>query len=180
LGRLVVRQSKDQRQLELAVVLSTDTAHYAAADEFELAVAAAASLAAMGAERLGGVHLVVGTVARRITATAAVLDLAAGVTLGPGGQGGLAAGLTELGRGRTAAGLVVMVTGSLAGLDCARDATRPNGANGVEGLAMPEGAVGVVVVCKPGAPVAVRPMDGLAVVTLGRVDRLGAALGRLV
>lgn len=113
--RLMIRQFEQTRRSHLVVALSTRAEHYADAEEFELAVSAAASvgLAALRSDKA----LTVVTSTDRFTAPTAtrLLDRSSAIELTPG-----AAGLGEIGRAIAAeapgASVVVVVTGSLTAL----------------------------------------------------------------
>lgn len=170
-GVLTVKQYEDTRRTQTAVALATDPRDYrrdasgGADDEFELAVAVAASV---GVHVLAEEHpLVVLAGPGRVRATARrpLLDDCSGLACGPGGTATAVLG-RSIARAAPDVTLAFLVTGSVVPDAELRAAARH----------VPEGTRTLVVSCVPGAEVQVRTQRTLSLVRLGRLDDLPRAL----
>ncbi|MCL1898518.1 MAG: DUF58 domain-containing protein, partial [Micrococcales bacterium] len=115
-GRLMVRQSEDIRRSQLALMLATDRSQYGGANDFELAVSVAMSMALAQFDQAGEVALLAGRCTIKASATRCghLLDQAAGWGLANSLAGGetVAAAAGRCRRDAPGATLSVLVTGS--------------------------------------------------------------------
>ena len=114
-GRLMVRQFEDTRRTHTAIALATDPADYADADEFEIAVAAASSIAVQAIRDERELTVLAGTGALRSETPGRLLDdvariEAAGVA--EGGHDGASLG-RWVAREVPSATVAILVTGSV-------------------------------------------------------------------
>jgi len=164
-GTVMVRQFEDTRRSHIVVVLSRAAIEYADAEEFELAVSAAGSVALQALR--DGRETSILSQSTNIPARAGrpLLDALSGIELGarllPTQR--LAATVKVA---APQASVVVLITGSRATAQTLREAAR---------LA-PSGARVVEVICREGAKPAMRLLGDAAVVTLGELRALPAAL----
>lgn len=168
-GELMVRQFEDVRRTHTAVAVSTSSDDYAGVDEFELAVAVAASIGAQALRDERDLTVLAGDGRLRTQSPAALLDDVCGLELsGQGrGAGALAPWVTREAR---EASVVVLVTGSLP----SRADLRGHGAH------LPAGTRALVLVCHLGAPVEVLTHGSLSLAQVGSLHDLPRALRRMV
>lgn len=179
-GRLMVRQYEESRRSRMAVVLGLAEAEYASADEFELAVSAAASLSLRAVHDARDLDVVVGAEIPRVVRgrLRAIRHISSGsprvVLDGFSGVGRLAHTMAFTDVCRLAAeanerlSIAVLVTGSHIGIAGLRRAA----------LAFPPDAAVVAIVCNERAHPRTQVMGSLAVVTIGTLDDLAGLLLR--
>lgn len=186
-GTLMVKQFEDTRRTLTAVVLATDPADYADADEFETAVSVAASLGVQTLREQRELTVLAGPGRLRVDTPPLLLDDCSRLALGAAAGAGSAlagrvrrssepsgTGTAVLGRrvSREApdATVALLVTGSVP-----TDAELRLGARHV-----PSGTRTVVLACTTGAELRVRTQGTLTVATLSTVDDLPRVLRRVV
>ncbi|GLI28620.1 hypothetical protein ARHIZOSPH14_28620 [Agromyces rhizosphaerae] len=160
-GTLMVRQFEETRRSELVIVQSTDAAHYASDDEFELAVSITASLAVQVLQDGTTMHAVTDALRLRTATPTALLDDCARIEP----VAGVHPSLRELARAQTsrlaAPSVVLLVAGSMLPVAEFRGVQRLFGADTrVLAFRAEHGA-------RPGIRSA-----GLPVATVGRLDEL--------
>ena len=92
MGRLMVRQFEDTRRTHTAVALSTATDDYADADEFEIAVAAAASIGVQALRDERDLTVIAGSGALRTDTPSRLLDDVAALEASADGRDGVSLG----------------------------------------------------------------------------------------
>ncbi|MFT4214384.1 MAG: DUF58 domain-containing protein [Microbacterium sp.] len=179
-GRLMVRQYEESRRSRMAVVLGLADSEYAGADEFEMAVSAAASLSLRAVRDARDLDIIVGAEIPRVVrgrlrairhigagAPRVVLDGFSGVDL-------LANTMPLADVCRLAAeanehlSIAVVITGSRVGLARLRQAA----------LAFPADAALIAVVCDERAHPRTQVVGPLTVVTIGALEDLAGLLLR--
>ncbi len=162
-GTLMVRQFEETRRSELVLVQSTDAAHYASDDEFELAVSVMASLAVQVLRDGTTMHVVTDELRLRTATPTALLDDASRIEP----VSGVHASLRDLARAQTsrlaAPSVVLLVAGSQLPVAEFRSVQRLFGAD----------TTVLAFRAEHGAPSGIRSV-GLPVATVGRLDELAA------
>lgn len=166
-GQLVVRQFEETRRSQLAVVLSTRAADYADPQEFEIAVSVAGSLGLQAIREDRGVVVRTQHGALRGSDRTRLLDDLTAIETSP-----VQSGLPDVVRAGHAAlrsaSTVVLVTGSRTETPVLRAAA----------ARLPGDARTIAVRCATGATPSGHRAGDVAVLTLGDVDDLPAALRR--
>jgi hypothetical protein len=167
----MVRQSEDTRRVQLALVVSTARAEYAKERDFELAVAAYASMALAEVASSGNVAVTAGGATARTRHRAQVLDHSAGLTLSSEASPGvtLASAAALARRDVPGATLAVLIGGT--GLST----------HSVQRVArfLPREASAIAVRCRVGADLGLTRVGRIAIATVGSLEDLGRALRRL-
>jgi len=166
-GKLMVRQFEETRRTHLAVALAADPAEYGTAEEFELAVSAAASLGAQAFREERPVSVCVGAASLVGGTGRQLLDAFAGVATAEG------AGIVTAGRAAAAA----VPNASVAVLVCGPKPDAPAIHRAGSGF-----GVGIRVVCvrvEEGAAAAMSSIGGIDVATVGSLEDLPRALHRM-
>jgi len=179
-GQLMVRQFEESRRSRMAVVLAVAADEYADADEFELAVSAAASLGLRAVRDARDLAIVAGSEIPRVVrgrlraiqniptvAPRAMLDGFSGVelleeTMGVEDVCRLAAESNER------LSIAFVVVGSEVALLRLRQAA----------LAFPADTAVIAVICDENAHPRMQPLSGLSVLTIGTLDDLSGLLLR--
>jgi uncharacterized protein (DUF58 family) len=168
-GQLVVRQFEDTRRTHTAIALATATDDYADGEEFELAVAAVASLGVQALRDERELTVLAGEGTLRTDTPPLLLDDCAALEASADGGG------TDRLAGRVAreaadATVVVLVTGSV-----------PSGAQArAHARRVPAGVRTLVLRCEVGAEVEVATNGTLSVARLGTLADLPRVLRRVV
>ena len=169
IGALMVRQFEDTRRTHTAIALSTSTRDYASADEFELAVAAAASIGVQALRDERELTVLAGVGALRTDVPPRLLDDCASLEAVPDGRDGDA--LAQwVAREAADATVAILVTGSVP------DRTRLRARTSH----IPAGTRTLVLVCDLGAEVEVLTRGSLSVAVLGGLNDLPRVLRRVV
>lgn len=179
-GRLMVRQFEETRRSRMAIVLSLAESDYADADEFELAVAVAASLGVQGTRDGRDLEVVTGREIPRVVRG----RLRAIQTLSAASPRALLDGFSGLEslehtmpleevcrltvQASQALSIAFVVCGSQVPLTRLRQAA----------LAFPEDAAVIAVVCDERAHPRLRPLGSLTLLTVGLLDDLAGLLLR--
>lgn len=173
-GTLMVRQFDETRRSTISVVLDLAADSYAAADEFEMAVSAAASLGVRAIRDGRDVEMVVSghvpefaktsirSIQRlRTSAPRALLDDCSGIEMGSDviGLGAVSRMLAESSANTS---LAVLVTGSIPLLATLQSAA----------MSFPRDASVLAIVCDPESPPSMRQYGGVRVISLGVLDDL--------
>jgi len=179
-GRLMVRQYEESRRSRMAVVLGLAEAEYASADEFELAVSAAASLSLRAVHDARELDIVVGAeiprvvrgrlrAIRRIPAASprVVLDGFSGVDLLEDTMA-IADVCRLTAEAEERLSIAIVVVGSAVGVNRLRQAA----------LAFPADALVVAIVCDERAHPRTQVIGPLAVLTIGTLEDLSGLLLR--
>ena len=179
-GQLMVRQYEESRRSRMAVVLAIAEAEYADADEFELAVSCAASVAVRSVRDARDLDIVVGSevprvVRGRLRAVQHIPAVSPRVLLdGFSGINRLESTMPIEDVCRLAAeandrlSIAVIVTGSRVSLTRLRQAA----------LGFPVDTAVLAVICDERAHPRVQPLAGLTVMTVGTLDDLSGLLLR--
>ncbi len=116
-GRLMVRQFEDTRRTHTAIALATDPSDYADADEFEVAVAAASSIAVQAIRDERELSLLAGSGALRVETPGRMLDDVARIEAADAAAGVVGHDGASLGRwvAREVPGatVAILITGSV-------------------------------------------------------------------
>jgi len=124
MGRLMVRQFEDTRRTHTVVALATDLADYADADEFEVAVAAAASIGVQAVRDTRELTVLAGDGALRSDTPGHLLDDVAALLQTVDGRGGASLGRWVVRQAPTAT-VAILVTGSVPARSALRAAAAP-------------------------------------------------------
>lgn len=177
-GELMVRQFEETRRSHVAVALSTRAAEYADADEFELAVQAAASLAVQSFREDRALTLSAGQLQVRTPTPRRVLDELAGVEwvdAGPGAIGGRPASDAEDGIVATARRVAAAAPAvSVALLLCGPVPTPAD--LRAAGAAFPLGVRVIAIRAVQGAATSLHGISSVTVLTAGSLTALPGAL----
>ena len=172
IGELMVRQFEDTRRTHTAIALSTAATDYASVDEFEMAVAIAASIGAQALRDERDLTVLAGRGRLRTESPPRLLDDVAGLEAGPAGpdRRGSDRLAQWLAREAPDASVAVLVTGSV-----------PARAD-LRGYAVhiPVGVRTVVLSCTDGAPVEVVTHGNLSLAQVGTLLDLPRVLRRVV
>ena len=168
IGELMVRQFEDTRRTHTAVVLSTATEDYTGADDFELAVAVAASVGVQALRDERDLTVLAGTGRLPTGSPALLLDATSGLVLGEGT--GTARLVPWALREAADASAVLLITGTPA----SRAELRSRASR------LPVGLRTVVLGCAVGAPVEVATQGALSVAQLGALTDLPRLMRRVV
>lgn len=168
-GTLMVRQFEDTRRTHTAIALSTATGDYADGDEFELAVAATASIGVQALRDERELTVLAGDGPLRSEVPPRLLDDCAALEAAPDAPGSdrLAAWITREAGDATVA---VLVTGSVPDRVDLRARTAH----------LPTGLRTLVLVCDTGADVEVATHGTLSIARLGALADLPRVLRRVV
>ncbi|WP_225752951.1 DUF58 domain-containing protein [Actinotalea sp. Marseille-Q4924] len=168
-GQLVVRQFEDTRRTHTAIALATATDDYADADEFELAVAAVASLGVQALRDERELTVLAGAGSLRTDSPPVLLDDCAGLESAADGTATdrLA---SRVAREAGDATVAVLVTGSVPSAAQLRAHARR----------VPVGVRTLVLRCEQGADVDVATNGTLSVARLGALPDLPRVLRRVV
>ncbi len=167
-GTLMVRQFEDTRRTHTAVALATDPDDYATEEEFELAVAAAASIGVQALRDERDLTFLAGS-RLRTENSGRLLDDVARVRSVPGDRSGSEL-VPWIASAAKDASVVVMVTGSVP------DRARLRVAAG----RLPAGVPTLVLTCRLGDETEVASRGSLAVARLGDLAELPRLLRRVV
>jgi uncharacterized protein (DUF58 family) len=162
--QFMVRQFLDTRRTHLAVVSDLDRDHFGDADEFEIALSAAASVARRALDDAVDLTVLCGQQVRPHARSPLALDAYCRAEWGPWS---LAEQVERVQRLAPDASIVVVVTGGRSSFD---DHQRGR-------FALPYAVRMVVVKVDRGAPIGLRQADGLTEVTIGALADLPRALG---
>ncbi|MCU1431952.1 MAG: hypothetical protein JWP95_1057 [Actinotalea sp.] len=169
IGQLMVRQFEDTRRTHTAIALSTSTDDYADADEFELAVSAAASIAVQALRDERDLTVLAGTGRLRTESPPRLLDDVSGLEAGPDGRS--SAHLAQwVAREAADASVAILVTGSVPNRRELRSYA----------VHIPAGVRTLVLVCSSGSPVEVVSHGSLSLATMGSLIDLPRVLRRVV
>ncbi|KGM11967.1 hypothetical protein N869_02230 [Cellulomonas bogoriensis 69B4 = DSM 16987] len=168
-GQLMVRQFEDTRRTHTALAVSTALADYTGEAEFELAVAAAASIGVQALRDERELTVLAGQGALRTRTPPVLLDDFAGVEATVTGRGS-----SELApwvaRQAGDASVAILVVGSVPTRADLRAHT----------IHLPAGIRTLVLTCSPGARLEVHQHGALSLATLGSLDDLPRVLRRVV
>ena len=169
IGELMVRQFEDTRRTHTAIALSTSTDDYASAEEFELAVSAAASIGVQVLRDERELTVLAGDRALRDDTPPLLLDDIAGLEAGPDGRGSdrLAQWVA---RDAADASVAILVTGSVPSSQDLR----------AQAVHIPVGVRTLVLTCAVGRPLEVVSHGTLSLVQMGGLADLPRALRRVV
>ncbi|WP_309232717.1 DUF58 domain-containing protein [Actinotalea sp. JY-7885] len=169
IGELMVRQFEDTRRTHTAIALSTSTDDYASADEFELAVAAAASIGVQALRDERDLTVLAGGGRLRTENPPRLLDDCAGLEAAADGRptDRLAQWVA---REAADASVAILVTGSVPGRSDLRAAARQ----------VPVGIRTLVLSCTAGGEVEVATHGVLSLAQLGSLADLPRVLRRVV
>lgn len=169
IGELMVRQFEDTRRTHTAIALSTSTDDYASADEFEVAVAAAASIGVQALRDERELTVLAGAGPLRVDTPARLLDDVSTLEAGPDARGSdqLAQWVA---REAADASVAILVTGSVP--------TRGELRSGA--VRIPAGVRTLILTCRVGAPVEVASHGSLSVAQVGSLVDLPRVLRRVV
>ncbi|NTW42393.1 MAG: DUF58 domain-containing protein [Cellulomonadaceae bacterium] len=169
IGTLMVRQFEDTRRTHTAVALATAARDFASDDEFELAVAAAASIGVQALRDERDLSFLAGGGPLRTDGYPALLDDCSSLALRPDGPRGdqLAAWVAKA---AADASVAVLVTGSVANRRDLRSRAE----------LIPVGVRTLVLTCRPGAQVEVASHGSLAVARIGALSDLPRVMRRVV
>ena len=169
IGTLMVRQFEDTRRTHTAIALSTSTDDYASADEFELAVAAVASIGVQALRDERDLTVLAGAGALRVSAPPRFLDDCSGLEAGPAGRA--YASLPQwVSRQAADASVAILVTGSVPTSDQLR----------ASAVHVPVGVRTLVLACRAGAPIEVASRGRLTLAQIGQLMDLPRVLRRAV
>jgi uncharacterized protein (DUF58 family) len=168
LGKLVVRQSEDNRRVRLALIVATDRAEYQHEHDFELAVSAYASIGLAQLNRSGDLAVIANgamSLAAR-TGPGPLLDRAAMIRLGEGEAHSLAWAAAQSVRSVPSATLALLVTGTkLSERELGRIAA-----------GLPPGESALALRCQVGAQLGLSRVGRLGLATVGSLADLPKAL----
>lgn len=169
IGELMVRQFEDTRRTHTAIALSTSTDDYASTEEFELAVATAASIGVQVLRDERELTVLAGDRALRNDTPPLLLDDISGLEAGPDGRGGdrLARWIA---RAAADASVAILVTGSVPDSQELR----------AQAVHIPVGVRTLVLTCAVGRPLEVMSHGTLSLVQIGGLPDLPRALRRAV
>ncbi|WP_307845008.1 DUF58 domain-containing protein [Actinotalea solisilvae] len=169
IGTLMVRQFEDTRRTHTAIALSTSTADYASAEEFELAVAAAASIGVQALRDERDLTVLAGVGALRTENPPRLLDDCSGLEASGEGRGSdrLAQWVA---REAADASVAILVTGSVP--------TR--GELRASAVHIPVGVRTLVLSCARGGDVEVLSHGALSLAQVGSLAELPRVLRRVV
>lgn len=169
IGELMVRQFEDTRRTHTAIALSTSTADYASAEEFELAVAASASIGVQALRDERELTVLAGTAALRTDTPPLLLDDCSGLEAAADGVGSdrLA---QRVAREAADASVAILVTGSVATWSELRSRS----------VHVPAGVRTLVLSCAEGATVEVRTQGTLSLARIGSLMDLPRVLRRVI
>ena len=169
IGALMVRQFEDTRRTHTVVALSTSPDDYAGAAEFELAVAAAASIGVQVLRDERELTVLAGTGPLRTASPSLLLDDVAALEAGPDGRA--SAGLAQwVARAAADASVAILVTGSVP--------TRAELRAGAGHI--PAGVRTLILSCEVGVPVEVASHGALSLAAVGSLADLPRVLRRVV
>jgi len=169
IGALMVRQFEDTRRTHTVIALSTCSGDYADEDEFELAVAAAASIGVQALRDERDLTVLAGDGSLRTDSPSRLLDGVAALEARPDGHrlADLAAWIAQDARAASAA---ILVTGSVADRTALRASV----------VRVPVGVRTLVLGCHTGAPLKVDTRAGLSIASVGSLPDLPRVLRRVV
>lgn len=169
-GTLMVRQYEETRRSHFVIALSTAPGEYTTDDEFELAVSLAGSVGLRALRDSQQVDLRVPGRSLAATTGKRLLDALAAVEHGRARDGGITALAGAVAAHLPLASVVVLVTGGKTGPDELRAAC----------ARLPYGARVLAIVAQQGASPALRRIGEADVITVGELEQLPLALGRVL
>jgi uncharacterized protein (DUF58 family) len=168
-GTLMVRQFEDNRRMHTAVALASNPSDYVDPDEFELAVAVAASIGAQTVRDGRDLTFLAGDGELRTSSPGTLLDEVSGLDLDHDAR--RSDHVVPWVRSTAPdASVVMLVTGSAVNLGDLRSAAR----------ALPSGVMSMIVSCQVGAESEVLLRGALSVLVLGTLDDLPRVLRQVV
>ncbi len=168
-GQLMVRQFEDTRRTHTAVALSTALADYANEDEFEMAVATAASIGVQALRDERELTVLAGAGPLRTDSPPRLLDDCSGIELALDGRGGDQLG-TWVARSAADASVAILLVGSVPTRQSMRAQVRH----------LPAGVRTLVLVCAQGAALEVSQHGTLSIARMGSLADLPRVLRRVV
>lgn len=170
IGTLMVRTYEQTRRSHFVVGLSTSRSEYASDEEFELAVSIAGSLGLRALRDASRVDVLTPQRALRSRTPRILLDSLSGVDQAPVREGGTGELSAQTARIAPAASVVVLVSGSR---------VTPRALQGALSR-LPLGARALAVTAHPGAETARRRIGDADALTIGDLDAVPAAIGRVL